>query len=283
MKKLFCLLALAASPACQPAAPATADAPAKASAPAAQAAPAAPAAPAPADTALPAATLALLRQHNLAPLWRGQQRAAAPDQPLEGFYGPPHYRISFYFSQVTRDPARPDLFHVTGLDRYKKVITPFSGTIMVRELRPFTKGMFLDAAPADSAAPAYTAVARFALAEDPATKGAGNYTGQALLDFYLDSRQQLQLAVSHPMASELNPTRGAGLIFRGWHVSNQTGRRRAVAFSTDFSMVVPEALQKLGIGDRSEEVNPNLARLGWAEAWENDEWWARSPKPSLSL
>lgn len=132
----------------------------------------------------------------------------------------------------------------------------------MRELRPFTKGMFLDAAPADSAAPAYTAVARFVLAEDPATKGAGNYAGQALLDFYIDGRQQVQLTVSHLMASELNPTRGAGLIFRGSHVSNQTGRRRAVAFSTDFSMVVPEALQELGLGDRSEEVNPNLARLG---------------------
>jgi hypothetical protein len=280
MKKLFYLLALAASPACQPAAPATAEAPgARASAPATSAPPPA----APADTALSAATLALLRQHNLAPLWRGYQRENNAYQPLEGFYGPPHYRISFYFSQVERDPARPNLFYVTGLDRYKKVITPFSGTITVRELRPFTKGMFLDAAPADSAAPAYTAVARFALAEDPATKGAGSYAGQALLDFYLDSQQQLQLAVSHPMSSELNPTHGAGLIFRGSHVSNQTGRRRAVAFSTDFSMVVPEALQKLGIGDRSEEVNPNLARLGWAEAWENDEWWAKSPKPGLSL
>ena len=48
-------------------------------------------------------------------------------------------------------------------------------------------------------------------------------------------------------------------------------------------MVVPEALAKLGIGDRSEEVNPNLAELGWNEAWENDEWWADSPKPSLNL
>ena len=237
---------------------------------------------APVDSLTPA-TLLLLRQHDLAALWSGYEREDYTRQPMEGFYGPPHHRISFYFSQVTRDSAWPNLFHVTGLNRYKKAITPFRGTIAVYALRPFSKGMFLDAALADSAAPAYTAMARFALKEDPTTKGAGNYAGQALLDFYIDSQQHVRVALSHPMASEQNPTRGAGMIFRGSHTSNQTGLRKSVAFSTDFSMVVPAALAKLGLGDRSEEANPNLARLGWSEAWENDEWWAASPKPSLSL
>jgi hypothetical protein len=286
MKKQLYLLALAAGTACQHSAPPVAKgAPAAAASAEPSARPAAPfnaAAGAPADT-LPPATLALLRQHDLAPLWGGYEQQNYPRRPMEGFYGPPYYRISFYFGTVTRDPARPNLFHVTGLDRYKKVITPFSGTITVHALRPFTQGMFLDAAPVDSAALAYTAVARFALNEDPTTKGAGNYAGQALLDFYIDSQQHLQMAISHPMASEHNPTRGAGLIFRGSHVSNQTGQRKSVAFSTDYSMVVPDALAKLGLGDRSEEVNPNHARLGWNEAWENEEWWAKSPKPSLSL
>lgn len=270
--------------ACQPqTGPATqaavaAPAPAKATA----VSPALPAVFAARDT-LNAAARELLQRYDLAQLWSGYERENDARRPMEGFYGPPHYRISFYFSKVERDPARPNLFHITGLDRYKKVITPFSGTIMVHALQPFTKGMFLDAAPADSAAPAYTAMARFALNEDPTTKGAGNYMGQAMLDFYIDSRQHVQLAISHPMFSEHNPTHGAGLIFRGYQVSNQTGQRKSVAFSTDYSRVVPDALAKLGIGDRSEEVNPNLARLGWNEAWENDEWWAKSPKPSLSL
>jgi hypothetical protein len=30
-------------------------------------------------------------------------------------------------------------------------------------------------------------------------------------------------------------------------------------------------------------VNPALAKYGWGENWENDEWWTKSPKPSLSL
>jgi hypothetical protein len=234
------------------------------------------------DSLSPAAQ-ALLQKHDLTPLWRGYEREDYTRRPMEGFYGPPHYRISFYFTQVERDPARPNLFHITGLNRYKKVITPFSGTITVHTLRPFTKGMFLDAAPPDSAAPAYTAMARFELKEDPTTKGAGNYTGQALLDFYIDSQQRLQMAVGDPFAHEQNPTQGGGIIFQGHHVSNKTGQRKSVAFSLDFSRVVPAALNKLGIGDRSEEVNPNLARLGWNEMWENEEWWHDSNKPTLSL
>ena len=275
---LILLLAVAAT-ACQQSAPPVADIPTRV---APTRPPAAPVRSSAIDSVAPAAW-ALLRQHNLAPLWASRAEGKAAQSAMEGFYGPPYYRISFYFSEVTRDSARPNLFHVTGLNRYKKVITPFTGTITVRALRPFTKEMFLDAAPADSAAPAYTAVARFTLIEDPATKGAGTYTGDGLLDFYLDSQQQLHTAIAHPMASEHNPTHGAGLVFRGSHVSNQTGRRKSVAFSTDYSMVVPAALAKLGLGDRSEEINPNLARLGWNEAWENDEWWAKSPKPSLSL
>ncbi|WP_426061974.1 hypothetical protein [Hymenobacter sp. B1770] len=235
-----------------------------------------------ADSLMPA-TRTLLQQYDLAPLWKGYAQQGRATQPMEGFYGPPHYRISFYFSKVERDPAQPNVFHVMGLDRYKKVITPFSGTITVHSLRPFSKEMFIDAEPADSVAPAYTAVARFVLKEDPSTKGAGNYSGQALLDFYIDGQQHLKLAVSHPMASEHNPTGGAGLIFKGYHISNQTGQRKSVAFSADYSVVVPQTLAKLGIGDRSEGVNPNLAKLGWNEAWENDEWWAKSPKPSLNL
>jgi hypothetical protein len=282
---LWLLLPLAlASPACQQSAP---PAQSQTEAPLATAKPAAAKAATPtatADTALTASMQALLQQHDLAPLWANRaDGGAAAAFAMEGFYGPPHHRISFYFGNVERDLAQPNLFHVTGLDRYKKVITPFSGTITVRALRPFTKGMFLDVAEADSAAPAYTAVARFALNEDPSTKGAGNYAGEALLDFYIDSQQHLHLASSHPMSSELNPTLGSGLIFRGYHVSNQTGLRKSVAFSRDYSMVVPESLAKLGLGARSEEVNPNLAKLGWNENWENEEWWAKSPKPSFSL
>ena len=64
-------------------------------------------------------------------------------------------------------------------------------------------------------------------------------------------------------------------------MSNKTGQRQPVAFANFYGAVVPHALEKLGLGDRGDEVNPHMARLGWAEEWENEEWWAKSPKPSF--
>ena len=45
----------------------------------------------------------------------------------------------------------------------------------------------------------------------------------------------------------------------------------------------PEVCKDFGIGDRSREINPKYAKPGWSELWENEEWWADSPKPKLSL
>lgn len=220
----------------------------------------------------------MLQQHNLAPLWANQTELMKTQPAMEGFYGPAYYRISFYFSKVERDANHPNLFHVTGLDRYKKVVTPFAGTITVECIKPFTKDMFADV---DSAARAFTAVGHFELNEDPTTKGAGNYSGKALLDFYVDANSHIDQALD--MVGRNNPTKGCGLLFSGIQISNETGQRKSVAFANFYGAVVPQALKKLGLGDRSEEVNPNLAKFGWGEAWENDEWWAKSPKPSLSL
>lgn len=274
MKTNFLLLLALAAAACQHPAPATTVTAAAAAAP-----PSAPPAPsAPADSLSPA-TRAILRQYDLAPLWANRYEGQAASSAMEGFYGDKPYRISFYFTSVERDAARPNVFHISGLDRYKKVITPFSGTITVRDIVPFADSMGVEAP--DSTARAFTAVGRFVLNEDPGTKGAGNYAGEALLDFYYDAHGHLSQADCY--ACETNPTKGSGLLFRGRQTSNQTGRRQPVAFAGFYGAVVPDALLHLGLGDRSDEVNPNLVRLGWNEAWENEEWWAKSPKPSLSL
>jgi hypothetical protein len=235
--------------------------------------------PAAADSLAPEAA-AILRQHDLSPLWAKQTESTKAYPTLEGFYGPAYYRISFYFSKVARDAQRPNVFHVEGLDRYKKVVTPFTGTITVQTVRPFTKEMFADL---DADWRAFTAAGRFEFSEDPATKGAGRYAGQALLDFALDAQGNLSYAGDASGLAVDNPTKGCGLLFRGTQVSNHTGQRHSVAFANYYGAVVPQALAKLHLGDRSEEINPNLAKLGWNEAWENDEWWATSPKISMSL
>lgn len=276
MKKLFPVLAAAAA-ACQPQAPPTAPV---AHQPAAIT-PAASATHSLASTdSLAPEAAALLRQHDLSPLWASQTANTTDHPTLEGFYGPTYYRISFYFSRVTRDTQRPNVFHVEGLDRYKKAITPFTGTITVQTVRPFTKDMSADL---DSGWQAFTAAGRFEFSEDPTTKGAGRYAGQALLDFALGAQGGLDYAADASGLSDDNPTKGCGLLFRGAWVSNKTHQRHSVAFASYYGAVVPQALAELHLGERSEEINPNLAKLGWNETWENDEWWADSPKSSMSL
>ena len=135
----------------------------------------------------------------------------------------------------------------------------------------------------DSTWQSFTAAGRFEFKEDPTTKGAGRYAGQALLDFAFDAHGSLGYAGDISGLSGKNPTKGCGLLFRGTQVSNRTRQRHSVAFANYYGAVVPQALAELHLGDRSEEVNPNLAKLGWNEAWENDEWWPTSTKPSPSL
>ena len=82
---------------------------------------------------------------------------------------------------------------------------------------------------------------------------------------------------------EGNPTVACGLIFEGTWQDNKTGRRQPVAWANFYGVILPEALQKLGLGMRMEEVDPRLAKYGWNTIMENDEWWAASPKPPLPL
>jgi hypothetical protein len=271
LKSHLALLALAcASAACQPQA---------ASAPAAALAPTGPAAATPsaakaADTT--ATMLDLLRRVDLTAAWRG-----APNGAMDGFYGPDNYRISFRIDTVRRDEHRPNVFYFEGRDRYKRTITPFTGTLTVTRLAPLPDTVELEHRLGNRA---YSAFASFVLREDSTAKGSGHCTGRAVLDFQVNTKNQAAQASFGGVDSGWdNPTRGCGQVFRGVWQDNRTGQRKPVAWATYYWVIVPEVLSQLGLGERSEGVNPELARYGWNTIMENDEWWAKSPKPGLSL
>ena len=232
--------------------------------------------PRPAAASLPTDSLTsyLLQRYRLAPLWANRATAdAAPGSapPMEGFFGPRHYRISFYLSEVQSDSTRHNLFYVKGLRRYQQEIAPFEGRLEVQQILPFTTPM---ARPAN--APAYTAVSRFELETDPIGEAGGTYTGRAFLDFYLtpdDQPAQLLLPFG---AADANPTKGTGLLFRGDFVSPSTQRRQEVAFANDYAAVLPPALADMNLSANGARENAVLAELGWTERWQNDEWW-RAP------
>ena len=129
-----------------------------------------------------AAPLALLREVDLSPAWMNRGALSEKSTPLEGFYGPTHYRISFFFTKVRRDSLQPEVFHVWGLNRYKKAITPFTGTYTVRRLAALSDTVEMVNS---KSVRAYTAFADYVLREDPATKGAGVYSGKAMFVGFL--------------------------------------------------------------------------------------------------
>lgn len=224
-----------------------------------------------------------LPQIDLSDAWSNVSASAEAKHNLimEGFYGPDHYRISFFFSKVRRDSLNPAVYHIWGKNRYKKVITPFEGTCTVTGFAalPDTVGM-----ENSHQLRAYTAFARYTLREDPQTKGAGVYSGRAMLDFTVNARNkahQANFMTIEPIAD--NPTKGSGLLFQGTWRDNRTGRLQPAAWSSNFLVIVPEALERIGLGSRADTVFPELAKFGWNEWYENDEWWADSPTPNFSL
>ena len=60
------------------------------------------------------------------------------DYPNNGFYGEDHYRIEFLFTACVRDAKDPTLYRISGKNRHKKEITPFSGTFRITQLSEFT-------------------------------------------------------------------------------------------------------------------------------------------------
>jgi hypothetical protein len=268
-KRYLALLGLAAT-ACQPQSTATKEA---ASQPPPTATPLA-TKNTPADTT--AAVLDLLRQVDLTTAWRG-----SPEGAMDGFYGPDNYRISFHIDTVRRDAQQPNVFYFAGRDRYKRTITPFTGTLTVTRLAPLPDTVAMEHSFGDRA---YSAFASFVLREDSTAKGAGHCTGRAVLDFQVNTKNQATQAGFDGIDSGWdNPTRGCGQVFRGTWQDNRTGQRKPVAWANFYGVIVPEVLRDLGLGERGDEVNPKLARYGWNTIMENDEWWAKSPKPSLNM
>jgi hypothetical protein len=223
-----------------------------------------------------AAVLQLLRQVDLTPAWKGTD-----DEAMDGFYGPDNYRISFHIDGVQRDAQQPNVFHFQGRDRYKRTITPFTGTLTVTRLAPLADTVGLEHRFGDRV---YSAFASFVLREDSAAKGAAHCTGRAVLDFQVNAKNQATEASFDGVDSGWdNPTKGCGQVFRGIWQDNRTGHRQPVAWANYYGVIVPDVLSKMGLGERTEEVDPRLARYGWNTIMENDEWWAKSPTPKLSL
>ncbi|MBJ6110294.1 hypothetical protein JAO73_14820 [Hymenobacter sp. BT523] len=246
----------------------------------------------------------LLREIDLSKLWQGDTQYRRENPTLQGFFGPDHYRFALAFTSVQRDARHPEVYHVRGKCRYRKNIRPFEGTLTVRqvadldapwdydEFTPQQQDSTLTEAAANDSAEAqyerarqlshpYTLRAELAI-QEAAAPNSGVFRGEAVLNFHVASRGRLDY-VTAPFVHKGVPANGSEMLVHGARRNLTTREVKTFVVAADVFAAAPEVYKDFGIGDRGGEVNPKYAKLGWNEVWENDEWWAASPKPSLSL
>jgi hypothetical protein len=236
----------------------------------------------------------MLRQVDLSPLLLAPLPGFTA--ALDGFFGTNPQRLSLAILQASRDSLHPEIIHVIGKVRNQKQVTDFAGEIRWNSLADYYDQSLLLSQGEDgfiqdttseagniTNARAYAAAATFRfVGRAPA---AYTLTGQIALDFWLMDNGKIG-AMHTPgegIVLEKATTKGSGFVLSGNWNEAKASTNRPFVVSRDVFLLSPGLIKDFGIGDRGAQVNPKYAKMGWSTYWENDEWWASSPKPKLSL
>ncbi len=199
--------------------------------------------------------------------------------PNNGFYGEDRHRIEYLFESSKRDAKDPALIHIKGRNRYKKVITPFEGTIRITQISEFTDPNLDTAEVGGSIRKLYAAQGEFELKEDPKLATSGVFKGT--LKFEFNTRTD-NYPVEFWFYSKNLPSGGGGYRMDGnWTSYTQKGLVKPVILAFDLFRFANDILKDFSYGEREVEINPKYRSLGWETFWENDEWWHEAEKPKM--
>jgi hypothetical protein len=219
---------------------------------------------------------AFYQNHDLSPLMYFADAEDGHANRFDGFYGNDHYRIEFYFAEIKQDSLQPNVYHITGKNRFKKNVTPFEGTITFNQLATF-KDPNLNEEHYEhdefELKEAYTAEAAFELKENPSVKGSGVFSGKMFIDFFERKDGNIELWYFSSNA----PAQASGFKFEGSWSNYKNTLTKPVVWARDLFAFSNNILTDFSIGEREVEINKKYRHLGWETYWENEEWWNDSP------
>ena len=202
------------------------------------------------------------------------------DYPDNGFYGADRYRIEFVFTEAKRDEQDPSVYHIKGKNRHKKVITNFEGTIRITELKSFVDPNLDSTYWAESQVKnLYAAKGLFEFKEDTSLATSGLFKGTIQTEFadYKEDKPQLWFYSAGMYGTDGRGTAGYRLDGT-WTSFKKADMIKPVIWARDLFSFSNDILKDFAMGERDVEINEKYRDLGWADFWENDEWWHASPK-----
>lgn len=212
--------------------------------------------------------LAVLTQNNLSNLFQ-------TEFPINGFYGEDRYRIEFMFSEVKRDSLDARLYHVKGKNRFKKVITPFEGTLRLKTIVELIDPNIDTAEIHDLYyVKTYSANGDFEMQEDSTLTTSGLFKGSFNIDFATKVDGGHELWYFSPET----PAKGGGVKYDGLWANLKKDKTKPVIWAHDIFQFSNDILKDFSIGERDVEINQAYRHLGWDNFWENEEWWVEANK-----
>ncbi len=202
---------------------------------------------------------------------------------FNGFMGKDYYRIEFFVDQVTYDKENPFVVNITGKTRYKKNITPFTGTVTIDSVLYFAYTPIADGAQyslpekpnvaTDSMSDLiFHTKGSFAIEEDKTLKGAGTFGGKFYMDFMRDSYSNEEgFRIQY---GQHNETKNGGLLLDGQFTYYADNKSKPMIASPGFFMFANDILRNFTYGEREMEINEKYRAAGWDDYWENKEWWS---------
>ena len=205
------------------------------------------------------------------------------DTPDNGFYGEDRYRIEFINQSVKRDPKDVTLYHIKGMNRHKKHITPFVGTIRIKQISEFTDPNVsmdsYDNSPNAKYSHMYAAKGDFVIAEDSTVQYSGLFKGEMKIEFIAMPKESPSLWFYSQAGL---PSGCAGYRFDGtWTNYSKKDMVKPVIWARDIFRFSNDILKDFSYGERDIEINPKYRDLGWEDYWANDEWWNKAEKPKM--